>query len=70
VFQVFYGPVCKGVFSASRDKTIKMWQQGNAQPVREFCGHELVVSAIHLNKGIIHVHLNEFLIGHLVFVIF
>ena len=29
-----------------------MWQQGNSNRVREFSGHELVVTAIHLNEGV------------------
>lgn len=50
--QVTYGASCGGIFSASRDKTIKMWQRGNSHSLREFIGHDLVVTAIHLNEGI------------------
>lgn len=42
---------CQGIFSASRDKTVKLWKRGNASPIQEYDGHDLVVSAIHLNKG-------------------
>ncbi|XP_052790981.1 WD repeat-containing protein 31-like isoform X1 [Mya arenaria] len=50
ITKVCYGIHCRGVFSASRDKTVKLWHRGHASPIREFNRHELVVSAIDLNK--------------------
>ena len=49
--QVCYGASCNGIFSASRDKTVRLWNRGTPQCVREYAGHDLVVSAIHVNKG-------------------
>ncbi|XP_042579058.1 WD repeat-containing protein 31 [Cyprinus carpio] len=35
------------IFSASRDKTVLMWDLGrDTEPVQEFCGHELVVNGV------------------------
>ena len=48
---MFYAASYSGVFSASRDKTIKLWRRGNPHCVQEFLGHTLVVSAIHVNSG-------------------
>ncbi|KAK0065462.1 WD repeat-containing protein 31 [Biomphalaria pfeifferi] len=50
VTKVCYGSSCKGVFSSSRDKTIKLWEIGNPNFKHDFVGHSLVVTAIHLNK--------------------
>ena len=61
--QVCYGSSCNGIFSASRDKTIKMWQRGNSHCMRDFTGHELVVTAIHLNTGEAHVFIYNVQLG-------
>ena len=57
-----YGQVCSGIFSSSRDKSIKLWSRGNPHVVREYLGHDLVVSAIDISKGII-ICVKEYL-GH------
>ena len=46
-----FGSACHGIFSASRDKSVKMWRRGNAHPLRDFLGHDLVVTALDLNGG-------------------
>ena len=61
--QVCYGSSCNGIFSASRDKTIKMWQRGNSHCMQDFTGHELVVTAIHLNTGEAHVFIYNVQLG-------
>ncbi|KAL0979841.1 hypothetical protein UPYG_G00190530 [Umbra pygmaea] len=40
------------IFSASRDKTVMMWDlnQGD-EPIQEFCGHELVVNGLAVSPG-------------------
>lgn len=40
------------IFSASRDKTVLMWDlnQGD-EPIQEFCGHELVVNGLAISPG-------------------
>ena len=54
-----YGASCGGIFSASRDKSVKLWHRGNPQYVREYTGHDLVVSAIHVNQGKIRPKINK-----------
>ncbi|KAK3088201.1 hypothetical protein FSP39_016084 [Pinctada imbricata] len=51
ITKVKYGAICQGIFSASRDKSVKLWRRGNADTIREYLGHELVVSALDLNQG-------------------
>ncbi|KAF6729772.1 WD repeat-containing protein 31 [Oryzias melastigma] len=47
VTKVLCYPGSTWIFSASRDKTVLMWDlnQGD-EPIQEFCGHELVVNGI------------------------
>ncbi|WAR31400.1 WDR31-like protein, partial [Mya arenaria] len=35
ITKVCYGIHCRGVFSASRDKTVKLWHRGHASPIRD-----------------------------------
>lgn len=50
--QVLCYPGSTWIFSASRDKTVLMWDlnQGD-EPIQEFCGHELVVNGIAVSPG-------------------
>lgn len=50
-FKVCYGKECQGIFSSSRDKTVNMWKCGVSNPVRQFIGHDLVVTALAINRG-------------------
>ena len=34
-----------------------MWRHGTQHPVQQFQGHDLVVTALDINKGILLVHL-------------
>lgn len=50
--QVVCYPGSTWIFSASRDKTVLMWDlnQGD-EPIQEFCGHELVVNGVAISPG-------------------
>lgn len=50
VTKVLCFPGSTWIFSASRDKTVLMWDinQGD-EPIQEFCGHELVVNGLGVN---------------------
>lgn len=50
--QVMCYPGSTWIFSASRDKTVLMWDlnQGD-EPIQEFCGHELVVNGLAISPG-------------------
>uniref|UniRef100_A0A3B3VW93 WD repeat domain 31 n=1 Tax=Poecilia latipinna TaxID=48699 RepID=A0A3B3VW93_9TELE len=52
VTKVLCYPGSTWIFSASRDKTVLMWDlnQGD-EPIQEFCGHELVVNGIAISPG-------------------
>lgn len=52
VCQVLCYPGSTWIFSASRDKTVLMWDlnQGD-EPIQEFCGHELVVNGLAVSPG-------------------
>lgn len=52
ICQVLCYPGSTWIFSASRDKTVLMWDlnQGD-EPIQEFCGHELVVNGIAISLG-------------------
>ena len=52
--QILNGRTSNSIFSASRDKSVKMWKSGNPNFLQEFNGHDLVVTAIDLNHGKIH----------------
>lgn len=51
--QVVCYPGSTWIFSASRDKTVLMWDlnQGD-EPIQEYCGHELVVNGLAISPGI------------------
>ncbi|XP_070581975.1 WD repeat-containing protein 31-like [Ptychodera flava] len=51
VTRVVYGSKVNGVFSASRDRTVYLWQCGGAQntPIRKYQGHDLVVMGTTIN---------------------
>lgn len=51
LIQIQHGKTCDNIFSASRDKSVKMWKRGNPNCLQEFNGHDLVVTAIDLNHG-------------------
>ena len=57
LIKVCYGVTCQSIFSASRDKSVNMWSRGTQHPVQQFQGHDLVVTALDINKGILLVHL-------------
>ena len=50
--QVVCYPGSTWIFSASRDKTVLMWDinQGD-EPIQEYCGHELVVNGVAISPG-------------------
>lgn len=52
LYQVICYPGSTWIFSASRDKTVLMWDlnQGD-EPIQEFCGHELVVNGLAISPG-------------------
>ncbi len=52
ICQVVCYPGSTWIFSASRDKTVLMWDlnQGD-EPIQEFCGHELVVNGLAISPG-------------------
>ena len=56
ICQVLCYPGSTWIFSASRDKTVLMWDlnQGD-EPIQEFCGHELVVNGLAVSPGT-HTH--------------
>jgi WD40 repeat protein len=49
--KVLYGHVNNLVVSASRDRTIRLWNINSDLPVQKLLGHELVVTAIDFNPG-------------------
>lgn len=49
--QVVYGPQVSLFFSASRDRTIKVWERASPHSLNTFTGHDLVVTALSLNDG-------------------
>ena len=46
VNRVVWDPSSGTAFSASRDKTVRQWRPGHAEPVQCFRGHDLVVTAV------------------------
>lgn len=50
ITKVAYSPITDVYFSASRDKTVKIWKRGETFPVCQCIGHELVVTGVTVNK--------------------
>jgi WD40 repeat protein len=53
VVKVLYGHIVNLVVSASRDRTIRFWNTNSDTAVQKLLGHELVVTAIDFNPGIV-----------------
>ena len=51
VMKVNYGRLINLVVSASRDRTIQLWNANSDSPVQKLLGHDLVVTAIDFNPG-------------------
>ncbi|KAI0231943.1 WD repeat-containing protein 31 [Lamellibrachia satsuma] len=54
VTMVAYADKLHAILSASRDTLISMWRTGCAEPVTQFTGHDLVVTALSPNKENTH----------------
>lgn len=51
-WQVTSAPDANRVFSASRDKTVMMWElHGTSGPSQHFPGHDLVVTGLAVSPG-------------------
>ena len=51
LYQVIHAGIDQLIFSASRDKLIKIWRNSSDEPSLVMSGHTLGVSSIASNKG-------------------